>query len=412
MSASASAGRCWLCRWVGPPPPVAQRCDYRCSCADGVGRVSLECLSSERDAVVPEGAWPSRRARALAAALTLFFKVTSEGGAFRRMCGSLIKCCSLPRLMGQIAHYAGLYIMSNCLLLSLPANEPSSYTPGRKTKIWTVSLQQEGLEVSGIVWFRSSLCNFSFVAHSSDDTPSILGMNKKIWGFTTSFSQCASPASFTNVPSKFKVLFNSIPGLVFAPLLLSFCLLVHSAAVNHLCLVSSDVKVACSGPWGGTSAANLVSSRAQAPLPAPMIQAASPAASPLTTLLAHPAVVNDYSRWEYSDSGWQTLHVQIIALFSQITTQSASHLIGTAATEAFYWVGIPNLCVGNGFISPARYWTCHVTLENICENAVNKHNSSGFKDLIILFSSEKPVVALLCCLNQFSTSGVWFFLSQ
>ncbi|TWW76971.1 hypothetical protein D4764_12G0003610 [Takifugu flavidus] len=112
-----------------------QRCDYRCSCADGVGRVSLECLSSERDAVVLEGAWPSRRARALAAALTLFFKVTSEGGAFRRMCGSLIKCCSLPRLMGQIAHYAGLYIMSNCLLLSLPANEPSSYIPGRKTKI-------------------------------------------------------------------------------------------------------------------------------------------------------------------------------------------------------------------------------------------------------------------------------------
>lgn len=36
-------------------PLVAQRCDYRCSCADGVGRVSLECLSSERDAVVLEG---------------------------------------------------------------------------------------------------------------------------------------------------------------------------------------------------------------------------------------------------------------------------------------------------------------------------------------------------------------------
>lgn len=97
--------------------------------------MSLECLSSERDAVVLEGAWPSRWARALAVALTLFFKVTSEGGAFLRMCVSLIKCCSLPRLMGQIAHYAGPYIMSNCLLLPLPANEPSSYVPGRKTKI-------------------------------------------------------------------------------------------------------------------------------------------------------------------------------------------------------------------------------------------------------------------------------------
>lgn len=126
MSACASAGRCWLCRW-GFFSPVAHRCHCRCSCADGVGRVSLKCLSSERNDVVLKGAWPSRRARALAAALTLFFKVTSEGGAFRRMCGRLIKCCSLPRLMGQIAHYAGLYIMSNCLLLSLPANEPPSY---------------------------------------------------------------------------------------------------------------------------------------------------------------------------------------------------------------------------------------------------------------------------------------------
>lgn len=217
------------------------------------------------------------------------------------------------------------------------------------------------------------------------------------------------------LPSQMRPLnsrFLSIPGLIFAPLLLSFCLLVHSAAVNHHCLVSSDLKVAYSGPWGGMSAANSVSSSAPAPLPAPLIQAASPAASPLTTLLAHPAVVNDYSRWEYSDSGWQTLHVQIIALFSQITTQRASHLIGTATTEAFYCVGIPNLHVGNGFISPAHYWMCHFTLRNICENTGNKHNSSGFKDLIILFSSEKPVVALLGYFNQFSTSRAWFFFSQ
>lgn len=49
-------------------PPVAHQWDCRCSCADGVGRVSLKCLSSERRDVVLKGAWPSRRARALAAA--------------------------------------------------------------------------------------------------------------------------------------------------------------------------------------------------------------------------------------------------------------------------------------------------------------------------------------------------------
>lgn len=261
MSPCASAGRCWLCRWVFPPPPlVAQRCDYRCSCADGVGRVSLECLSSERDAVVPEGAWPSRRARALAAALTLFFKVTSEGGAFRRMCGSLIKCCRLPRLMGQIAHYAGLYIMSNCLLLSLPANEPSSYTPGSKTKIWTVSLQQEGLEASGILWFRSSLCNFSFVAHNSDDTPSILGIKV----LQLLFSRCASPASFTKVPSKFKVPFNSIPGFRPSPLVSSSTQLLWITSVLNPLMWKWPAVVP--GGWGvvGTSAANLVSSSSPA----------------------------------------------------------------------------------------------------------------------------------------------------
>lgn len=303
--------------------------------------------------------------------------------------------------MGQIAHYAGLYIMSNCLLLSLPANEPSSYTPGSKTKIWTVSLQQEGLEASGILWFRSSLCNFSFVAHNSDDTPSILGIKV----LQLLFSRCASPASFTKVPSKFKVPFNSIPDfhpLLLSPRPLSCC----ESPPSWILWCESGLQWSLGG--GGWGARLQPTWSPAAPLPAPMIQAASPAASPLTTLLAHPAVVNDYSRWEYSDSGWQTLHVQIIALFSQITTQSASHLIGTAATEAFYCVGIPNLCVGNGFISPAHYWTCHFTLENM----VNKHNSCGFKDLIIQFSSEKPVVALLCYLNQFSTSCVWFFLSQ
>lgn len=99
------------------------------------------------------------------------------------------------------------------------------------------------------------------------------------------------------MPSQFKVHFTPIRGLVFAPLPLSLCLVVRSAAVNHLCVVSVDVKVASGGPWGGTSVANVVSSSsARAPLPAPLIQAASPAVSPLTALLAHPAVVNDYSR--------------------------------------------------------------------------------------------------------------------
>lgn len=136
MSACASARRCWLCRCVFLLTGViidAAALMERGECPWSVCPLSvmLLCWRGRGRA--------SRRARALAAALTLFFKVTSEGGAFRRMCGRLIKRCSLPRLMGQIAHYAGLYIMSNCLLPSLPANEPSSYIRGRKTKIWTAS---------------------------------------------------------------------------------------------------------------------------------------------------------------------------------------------------------------------------------------------------------------------------------
>lgn len=94
---------------------------------------------------------------------------------------------------------------------------------------------------------------------------------------------------------------------------------------------------------GDTSVANLVSSGARAPAPAPLIQAASPAASALTTLLAHPAVINDYSRWEHSDSGWQMPCIQIIVLFSQIALQSANHLIGTVTIESFLCVGAPKL---------------------------------------------------------------------
>lgn len=57
--------------------------------------------------------------------LALFFKVTSLGGTFRHMHHSLIKCCSLLRLMGLRADYAELYIMSVCcLLLPLPVNDP------------------------------------------------------------------------------------------------------------------------------------------------------------------------------------------------------------------------------------------------------------------------------------------------
>lgn len=138
MSACASARRCWLCRWgfffllTGVIIDAAVLME-RGECPWSVCPLSVMLLCWRGRGRV------SRRARALAAALTLFFKVTSEGGAFRRMCGRLIKRCSLPRLMGQIAHYAGLYIMSNCLLPSLPANEPSSCIRGRKTKIWTVS---------------------------------------------------------------------------------------------------------------------------------------------------------------------------------------------------------------------------------------------------------------------------------
>lgn len=78
-------------------------------------------MSFERLGVCPlnvmvllEGVWLCHWSPALAVALTLFFKMTSGGGAFHQMHHSLIKCCSLPRLMGLRADYTGLYIMSVC----------------------------------------------------------------------------------------------------------------------------------------------------------------------------------------------------------------------------------------------------------------------------------------------------------
>lgn len=46
------------------------------------------------------------------------------------MHGGLIKRCGPARLMGLIAYYAGPYIMSNRLLLSLPVNEASHTSMG------------------------------------------------------------------------------------------------------------------------------------------------------------------------------------------------------------------------------------------------------------------------------------------
>lgn len=101
----------------------AHQCDYKFSCAAGVGRIQMssECMSSERDCVVVKGVavdW----APSLVVALTLFFKMTSEGGTSHQMHHSPIKCCSLPRLMGLRADYAGLYIMSE-LPAALPARQ-------------------------------------------------------------------------------------------------------------------------------------------------------------------------------------------------------------------------------------------------------------------------------------------------
>lgn len=77
------------------------------------------------------------------APLTLFLTVTLEGGTFffffpslflfpLQMHGGLIKRCGPARLMGLIAYYAGPYIMSNRLLLSLPVNEASRTSMGGK----------------------------------------------------------------------------------------------------------------------------------------------------------------------------------------------------------------------------------------------------------------------------------------
>lgn len=49
-----------------------------------------------------------------------------------QMHGGLIKRCGPARLMGLIAYYAGPYIMSNRLLLSLPVNEASCTSMGGK----------------------------------------------------------------------------------------------------------------------------------------------------------------------------------------------------------------------------------------------------------------------------------------
>lgn len=82
------------------------RCDYMFSYAASVRR--LQTSFPECDGAVGRGVAAS------AAAPTLFFNVTSEGGTFRRMPHGLIKCCRLPRLMGPRADYTGLYIMSVC----------------------------------------------------------------------------------------------------------------------------------------------------------------------------------------------------------------------------------------------------------------------------------------------------------
>lgn len=71
-------------------------------------------------------------------ATLLHSDVWKEGGTFfplfflylLRMHGGLIKHRGPARLMGLIAYYAGSYIMSNRLLLSLPVNEASHTSMG------------------------------------------------------------------------------------------------------------------------------------------------------------------------------------------------------------------------------------------------------------------------------------------
>lgn len=75
---------------------------------------------------------------------TLLLRVTSEGGRncfflssflfHLQMHGGLIKLCGPARLMGLIAYYAGPYIMSNRLLLSLPVNEASHTSMGERER--------------------------------------------------------------------------------------------------------------------------------------------------------------------------------------------------------------------------------------------------------------------------------------
>lgn len=181
---SACADRCWLCRWAPTPPSHP--------CCSPLWLQMHPCWWSRKSVLGVFVLWAwwccaeGGVAPAPAVALTLFFKVTSEGGAFGWMCGRLIKCCSLPRLMGQIAHYAGLYIMSNCLLLPLPANEPPSYTWewSREGKLrFELSLcSRKGWKGAACSGSASGVCHSSFTARRCDTTPSS-HHQEQIWCF-------------------------------------------------------------------------------------------------------------------------------------------------------------------------------------------------------------------------------------
>lgn len=110
-------------------------------------------------------------------------------------------------------------------------------------------------DVCSVVWFCSSVENSSFAAQNSNNTPSILWLYKEIRGSISSSSRCFFFFLLDKLKkkslSKFKVCFGSIQGLFFLLLCCYLSCLVCSAAVNHLSVVSSDVKVASGGLWRG-----------------------------------------------------------------------------------------------------------------------------------------------------------------
>lgn len=141
--------------------------NYTCCCAaaDGRSQMSLgvlACLSSDCDDAVGKGcgrvAASSADTPPQSDVGTVFFPPPFYSPP--QMHGGLIKRCGPARLMGLIAYYAGPYIMSNRLLLSLPVNEASHTSIGGRGKGGSSDCLEEDKMVCHSCPLPSEICLF------------------------------------------------------------------------------------------------------------------------------------------------------------------------------------------------------------------------------------------------------------